>query len=195
MENVEKSNISKLFENTSFITFNYDRCIEHFLVNSVANYYGVPPYEVSAVVNHVTIRHPYGVVGLLPWQVQTQGVRPVPFGRVENADLFDVAHQINTFTEQQEDNEKLAAIRRTVQEAEVIVFLGFAFHERNMELLSPGDRCRAKKIYLTRMGISSDMSIVINSIKNTLPGVSPDIFPLNSPCAELFKEFWRGLAS
>jgi hypothetical protein len=31
-ENVEKSNISKLFENVSFITFNYDRCLEHFLV-------------------------------------------------------------------------------------------------------------------------------------------------------------------
>jgi hypothetical protein len=54
---------------------------------------------------------------------------------VGNVDLLEIAHQINTFTEQQEDNEKLAIIRRTVQEAEVIVFLGFAFHERNMELL------------------------------------------------------------
>jgi hypothetical protein len=69
MENVEKSNISKIFENTSFITFNYDRCIEHFLVHAVANYYyGVPFHEeVSTLVNHVVIRHPYGVAGLLPW--------------------------------------------------------------------------------------------------------------------------------
>lgn len=206
MENVEKSNISKLLENVSFITFNYDRCIEHFLVHSITNYYGAPFHEVSALVNRVVIRHPYGVAGLLPWQVQTQRVRAVPFGQVQNADLLEIARQINTFTEQQEDNQKLTAIRRTVQEAEVIVFLGFAFHERNMELLSPGDSYRAMKIYLTRKGISdSDMQVVIKSINsklrsgvnqnNFLVGVDPDVFPFNSTCAGLFNECWRSLAS
>jgi hypothetical protein len=143
MENVEKSNISNVFDNLSFITFNYDHCIEHLLVHAVTNYYGVSFNEVSSLVNQVVIRHPYGVVGVLPWQLQTQG-RPVPFGRVENADLLGLAAQINTFTEQQQDDEKLTAIRQTVREAEVIVFLGFAFHERNMELISPGDSYRAK---------------------------------------------------
>ena len=98
MENVEKSNISKLLENVSFITFNYDRCIEHFLVHAVTNYYGIPFDEVSTLVNQVVIIHPYGVAGLLPWQGQTQGVRAVPFGQVENADLLEIACQINTFT-------------------------------------------------------------------------------------------------
>ncbi len=141
-------------ENTAFITFNYDRRIEHFLVHAVTNYYGIPFDEVSALVNQVVISHPYGVAGLLPWQVQTQGVRAVPFGQVENADFLEIARQINTFTEQQGDNQKLTAIRQTVQEAEVIVFLKFAFHERNMELLNPGNIYRAKKIYLTYKGIS-----------------------------------------
>lgn len=154
----------------------------------------------------MTIRHPYGITGQLPWQVQTQGVRAVPFGQVENTDLLDISSQISTFTEQQKDNEKLTAIRQTVREAEVIVFLGFAFHERNMELLSPGDSYRAKKIYLTRKGISdSDMQVVINSMNSTLRGgvkpnnflggVDPDVFTLDSPCAGLFKEFGRSLAS
>jgi hypothetical protein len=107
---------------------------------SVTNYYGIPNYgtdasELYSFVKQVIIRHPYGVVGLLDWQDWAQNGRPVSFGHVGNVDLLEIAHQINTFTEQQEDNEKLAIIRRTVQEAEVIVFLGFAFHERNMELL------------------------------------------------------------
>jgi hypothetical protein len=83
MENVEKSNISKLLENASFITFNYDRCVEHFLVHSITNYYDAPFHEVSTLVNQVVIRHPYGITGLLPWQVQTQSVQVVPFGQVE----------------------------------------------------------------------------------------------------------------
>ena len=91
MENVEKSNISKLFENVSFITFNYDRCIEHFLVHSITNYYGTDFHEVSALVNQVVISHPYGVAGLLPWQVQTQGVKAVPFGQVKNVNLIEIA--------------------------------------------------------------------------------------------------------
>jgi hypothetical protein len=77
MENVEKSNILKVFGNVSFITFNYDRCIEYFIVHAVTNYYDIPFDEVSALVNQVAIKHPYGVAGLLPWQIQTQGVRAV----------------------------------------------------------------------------------------------------------------------
>jgi hypothetical protein len=145
------------------------------------------------------------VAGLLPWQVQTQGVRAVAFGQVENANLLDIARQINTFTEQQEDNEKLTAISQTVHEAEVIVFLGFAFHERNMELLSQGDSYRAMKIYLTRKGISdSDMQVVKNSINSKLfrgvnqnyflGGVDPYVFPINSTCVGLFTEYGRSLA-
>jgi gamma-glutamylcysteine synthetase len=128
------------------------------------------------------------------------------FGQVESADLLEIARQINTFTEQHEDNQKLTAIRKTVHEAEVIVFLGFTFHERNMELLSPGDNYRAKKIYLTRKGISdSDMQVVISSINSTLRGgvdpntflggVDPYVFPFNSTCKGLFNEYWRSLES
>ena len=134
---------------------------------------------------------------------QTQGVRAVPFGQVENADLLEIARQINTFTEQQEDNQKLTAIRRTVQEAEVIVFLGFAFHESNMELLNPGNIYRAKKMYLTYKGISeSDIQVIRSSTlrrginQNTfLRGVDPNVFELNSTCSELFNQFWLGLSS
>lgn len=195
MENVDKINICKIFENVSFITFNYDRCIEHFLVQSVANYYAIPTVEVYGLVKQEIIRHPYGVVGLLPWQDLPPRVQPVSFGQIENVDLLTIARQINTFTEQQKDKQKLADIRRTIQEAEVIVFLGFAFHERNMELLNPGDKCRAKKIYLTYKGISnSDFSIVKQSIKKTIQS-DYEIFPLNSECALFFDQFRLSLTS
>ncbi len=43
VEGCPNENVYNLFDNVSFIIFNYDRCIEQFLFNAVQNYYAIEP--------------------------------------------------------------------------------------------------------------------------------------------------------
>jgi hypothetical protein len=38
----ERRDVEKIFENVAFIVFNYDRCLEHFLVHALQVQYGLP---------------------------------------------------------------------------------------------------------------------------------------------------------
>ena len=66
-ENCTKENLSRRLKSIALIVFNYDRCIEHFLYNSLKNYYDLKPGETGKLVNEIEIYHPYGIVGSLPW--------------------------------------------------------------------------------------------------------------------------------
>lgn len=193
-ESVPKANIASLFENTSFIVFNYDRCIEHFLAISLQNYYGISDTEAQEITKKLAILHPYGLVGNLPWQREA-----IPFGaEVAPHLMLTISSQIKTFTERVTDEAALAAIRQQVQEAETIVFLGFAFHELNMQLLKPETTSRAKRVFATAWGISpSDCAVVSNDILAMLgrPSKETNIeVPGPLKCVGLFNEYWRALS-
>ncbi|WP_457091423.1 hypothetical protein [Microvirga sp. P5_D2] len=204
-EGVPKADLNTIFDNVSFITFNYDRCIEHFLYNALKIYYGIEEGLASEIMSRLKVYHPYGRVGYLPWQ---EGYVPtVPFGgdRDRYDDLLTLAGQIKTFTEQIADGDDLRAIRREVEEAEVIIFLGFAYADQNMELLKPAKRSQALRVFATAKGISkSDCEVVEEQIadllfrdRNTLQtgGIDDFKFELRNDltCSELFVEYWRSI--
>jgi hypothetical protein len=66
VEGISRSEIDNLFDNVSFISFNYDRCIEHFLLDAIKNYYVVTDQKAIELVGKINIFHPYGKVGTLP---------------------------------------------------------------------------------------------------------------------------------
>jgi hypothetical protein len=167
-ENVRKEEIEVLFDNVSVITFNYDRCIEHYLYHAIQNYYGIEDHRAAELMSKLTISHPYGVVGHLPWQYRNPSVS---FGGVShNCNLSDIADQIKTFTErEEEDGATLGTTRRQVIGAKTVVFLGFAFHELNMVLLSPKTETDTRRVFATAMGISNDdIESVTHDIKEIL---------------------------
>jgi hypothetical protein len=65
-ENLRNEDVDTIFDNVSIITFNYDRCIEHYLYHAIQNYYAI--VDVERLMKRLKIYHPYGVVGSLPWQ-------------------------------------------------------------------------------------------------------------------------------
>jgi len=84
----------------------------------------------------LVIYHPYGQVGFMPWD---DGNPKVNFGGTDYGDIVGLSGQIRTFNEQMEDKVQLDEIRQRVADAKRIVFLGFHFHNQNMELLkAPG---------------------------------------------------------
>ena len=147
-------------------------------------------------MQRLTIHHPYGVVGHLPWQA---GQDRTPFGSTDHGDrLLSLAQQIKTFKEREEDEKSISAIRKLVADSETIVFLGFAFHKRNMELITPNQPCNAKRVFATAKGISGSDSVVIKKKIDEFFGMKPG-FEVNLQnrldCHRLFNEYWRSLSS
>lgn len=197
-ENCTKENLSRRLKSIALIVFNYDRCIEHFLYNSLQNYYGLEPDEALKLVNEIEIYHPYGVVGGLPWQ----GDQSVAFGaEKESLDLLNLANQIKTFTEGTDpQSSEILAIRNNVNKADPIVFLGFAYHKLNMKLLKPDgpifDSSKPSSCFGTAKGISkSDCAIIKREI---CPSYNLSMTALEIrnelDCCGLFKEYRRSLS-
>lgn len=192
-EEVSKEDVWRAFENISFITFNYDRCIEHFLLNALLNYYGFTEEDACAIIENIDIHHPYGAVGCLPWQ---NGDKKIQFGaQLGIQNLLSIAAQIKTFTERVEEEDTLTLLRQHVQEADTIVFLGFAFHPQNMTLLAPEGPSKARRIFATAKGISvSGRGAVESDIRACLQTKASEVSLMvrgDLTCAELFGEYWR----
>jgi hypothetical protein len=77
------------------------------------------------------------------------------------------------------------------------VFLGFAYHQQNLDLITPRTSV-ASRVFGTAHGISnSDQKAVTASLKQMLQPTEGDV-EVNlhgSKCAGLFDEFWRSLSA
>lgn len=182
-----------------FIIFNYDRCVEHFICNAIENYYGVDRKVASKLVNEIEIYHPYGSIGGLSWQNKE---KTIDFGSdIHPRTLLELSSQIKTFAEGT-DSKKSAIddIRQTLLEARIVIFLGFAFHRQNMELLKPERRAHSgsadNEYYATAFGYSeSGAESIERDIGGLLEVGAKKLFVRRDlKCNELLREYWRDLA-
>jgi hypothetical protein len=131
----EGCNIDELtsrLDDMSFIIFNYDRCFEYFMYNSLMVYYNIDHDKAKDIILGLHINHPYGTVGEL-WDYRDKlafGIGPNP------SDLYFLSMGIKTFTESvDQEKDSSNRIQYLIQRANRIIFLGFAYHEQNMNLL------------------------------------------------------------
>lgn len=209
-ENVRLTDIDNIFDNIAFVVFNYDRCIEQFLAQAIQEYYNIDRQRSINLVKRIPIYHPYGTVGTLPW-LEVRDEPQAAFGDNENIDLLSIAGNIKTFSEQMDDEEALNALRTHVAEAETLVFLGFAFHRQNLELIKPPEPAFTKRIFATVMGVSeSDQDHIKRDLVETLQiepeddgqivqmyradGTDAEIVFYNGNCNDLFRNYWRSLS-
>ena len=196
-EEVSGHDAASIFENVSFVSFNYDRCIEKYIYEALQKRFALGETQTKKLLDSLIIFHPYGSIGSLPWQ-NTNQYQHVPYGS-ERSDLLEISKNIKTFNENFEENEDIKKLRETLSEAETIVFLGFAFHKKNMELISPGKKCKTKRIYATGYGISkSDCNFLKRDIRNVFQINDENAiieFRDGMKCAELFDEYWLSLTA
>lgn len=141
---IKKGDFDKLFQNVSFINFNYDRCLERGLELGLSKAFpfdDVPEGEFKKWVKTATILRPYGCVGSY-WQGDENYV---PFGGGEFStkndrleQLIELVDGIKTFSENESQMDNADLIKEEMFTAKKIVFLGFHFYSPNMKLLSPG---------------------------------------------------------
>ncbi len=201
-ENCLKDDLKERFKAVTLIIFNYDRCIEHFLYYILQNQYRCSDKESAELVKEISIYHPYGDVGTLPWMGHTGDRNTInDFGEdISSNKLLSLSKKIKTFTEgMNPDSSDILEIHNNIKGANKFVFLGFAFNELNMKLLTPkyttGSVYKsARKCFATTFGISdSDKNIVKQQIKDLLFN-KLDVNMRKITCFELFNEYKRGLS-
>ena len=118
----------------AFITFNYDRSIEHFFYESLRNSFKeVPEDNIVQTVSQLKILHVYGRIMPLKWQDSNEGVDYKP-QEISESLLQNAASNIKTIYEQKESSELIEA-QGLLEQAEQIFFLGFGYAPENMDVL------------------------------------------------------------
>lgn len=188
--------ISKIFTNVNFITFNYDRCLEQYLFHAIRDLYRTSEAKTSEIMEALEIHRPYGQVGLLDWQLK-EG-RKIAFGQKAYGELFELSQEIKTFNERVTDTALLNRMHSAINEATRLVFLGFHFHKQNMDLLQVSGPVAGSPpapnpaAFLTLVDRSSAEHTMISARISVMPGPhrpTANIYPLGLGCKQLFKHY------
>ena len=116
----------------SVITFNYDRSFEHYLFSALVHSYGKPQDQCAEKIGHIPIIHVHGSLGPLPWQSSVGRPYEATYGP---DDLVEAAKQIKIVSEAQFPSPEFTAAHEILKKAQRIYFLGFGYHNVNLERL------------------------------------------------------------
>ena len=116
----------------SFVTFNYDRSLEYALVEAMRASWGVGPEEAMKTLADVPIVHVHGALGHLGgWSATSR-----PFVELVSHQTVEVATAGIRIIHEVDIETAFGPAWTLLGEAEIICFLGCAYHRENMERLN-----------------------------------------------------------
>lgn len=133
-ENIDKQNIA-------FLTFNYDRSLEHFLFTSTQNLFDKNDVDVADKIQKIPLVHLHGQLGYLFWQDNQNFEIPYRINTHENhitiEDVKRAANSIKIISDNIDVNkdEQFILARQILKNSERIIFLGFGYNATNIERL------------------------------------------------------------
>ena len=199
-EIAKKENYNSLCENKlSFVTFNYDRSLEHFLYESLVNSFSnVDSSALIDQLNAFPIIHVFGQIAPLPWQDQGNLPLPLKYGTsVSEINIIDrLRKNIRTIYDERTDesfNEQLEKAQYLIYNAQRVFFLGFGYAKENLELLKIPECLNIKQwIYGTALGATekeiTNITRLLNRRGHPTPVINPTIIK-NCDCQALLREF------
>lgn len=120
----------KGLDHVSFLTFNYDRCIEQFLFYAFREFYRIDDEDAANLVDAVDIHHAYGRLGDFRGRSGDLAFGQSNFGPAR----ISAISSIKTYSEQLEDRER-HRVQDMINRADRIIFVGFGFLPINQKLL------------------------------------------------------------
>lgn len=189
-----------LGRNYSVVCFNYDRCLERYLISGLQQAFGLR-YSAAwdLVYNKLKILHPYGQLGRLPSKAP-EGDDGIAYG-CRLTDPWVMAKNIRTFTEQSTDRSGDAEVYKAIDRADRIVFLGFSFEQLNMEMMRiyPSKR---RRVFASAFGIEPSQESELSSRIRNMLGVEPDDaqhtsvkFAFGKSCKQTLDDYYYELTS
>jgi hypothetical protein len=181
--------------NISFITFNYDRSLEHFFYESLRNSFSeVSEEEIIKTLQQLKILHVYGQLALLKWQNPKDYIDYKQ--NINEAILERSAKNIRTIYEEKENPELLEA-QDLLKQAEQIFFLGFGYAPENMEVLGLPELIHPLNcsVYGTAFGMFSEeidkkRNLFIHKL-NTDSNIFKRINIKDMDCLELLRRYFE----
>lgn len=128
--------VNEITENkVSFITFNYDRSLEHFFSEAIEYNYEAEKATVAKLLNQLKIIHVFGRLPLLTVECNDSKKIRSAYGAIPKRNYITKSHDsIKTLHERQELDKQ--AIAEEIKKADRIFILGFGFAEENLSLLN-----------------------------------------------------------
>ena len=191
---IEPDSWKRFGENkVSFITFNYDRSLEHFLYDSLINSFQIPHSSVK-VDDYFPFKflHVYGKIADLPWQ----GNNGIPYRH--QTDIYKYINRmmdnIRIIYDIDTDDNHIKELRETIRKAKRIFFLGFGFAKENMDILGiPSILHHQPKTYATVRGWTENEILgirhrLLSGFKNSDPGKN-NPYVKSFDCHKLLREY------
>jgi hypothetical protein len=178
------SEIGSAFKNLTFINFNYDRCLEHYLFYSLIRL-GISERDAEEIVDSVAIIRPYGTIGTV---LPSDRMR-VAFG-ARRVDAFGMIDRIRTYMQSDALHDR-GHLQQIMREASMYIFLGFGFHKQNMQLLSleSEEGFRYVRTLATVKGIDrANLPDLTGAISRALKISEPSIEPFDMTAPEILAQ-------
>lgn len=157
--------ISQFTQNkVSFITFNYDRSLEHFLYTSLLSSFTTERAKINELMSAIKIIHLYGKIAPLPWENSDYNW---PYGKTDiYSQISDFYQNIHIIFEAQTEGREEA--KDEIIAAKNIFFLGFGYADENLKALEFNSLLkREHRIYGTGMGLTdNEKDSIVSKLKD-----------------------------
>jgi len=189
-EIVKKQDYSRFHENdVSFVTFNYDRSLEHILYENLVNSFnGIETARIIEELNRIRIIHVFGQVAPLKWKDRKHGIE---YGEsFVDVPVDDLSENLQIVYEEN-NNPEVEEARNLISKAKRIFFLGFGYAKENLKILitpkgADGQRFYGTALRLTKKQIN-DVRLQLSEFSGKRSVAMNNIEDLD--CVALLKEY------
>jgi hypothetical protein len=129
--------------NATFVTFNYDRTLEHFFYHRLLYTYDIKPAEALEKLKEIPIIHVYGSLGNFHDSILAKQSFTPP-------EIQAAATSIRLMYDDRREHPEIEKAKAAISGASIVCFLGFSFDPDNLALLEMQDRCSGKTIFASR---------------------------------------------
>lgn len=143
----------------TFVTYNYDRLLEHRISRALQSQFKAPITECMAVFDKIKVIHLHGSLGPL------NPPKAIAFGLDATNDrdfasrlsfaLETSAHSIQIVHQARPDTAEFLASRAALSETTRVFFLGFGFGQTNVQRLDLRNINQGAQIFLTRKNMTN----------------------------------------
>jgi len=138
----------------SIITYNYDRSIEYYLVESLMHSYQRSRQEVASAMKHIPIIHLHGDLGrpkYFTYLGENNSACRSYDGTLDMPAIELASSRIKIIHESIENEPQFAAAMKLIKDADIVAFLGFGYDETNLKRLDISS-ISFRKGYLEKVG-------------------------------------------
>lgn len=181
----QRKDLHTLFDQVTFINFNYDRAIEQYLYWALQERASANAADAKEIVENLNMLRPYGSIG----KFSPDYGNAFSFGSTAHFDLFSRLGSLGTYTDKKPLHD-LSAMSAALIDAKLILFLGFGYHPSNVDVIKVASGKSTAFVIGSVLGVHATNHRVIEDRVAANLGINPVSVDLASmKASDLLREF------